>query len=554
MALIKQEVAEGFASLPAVRQVGLMVGLAASVALGVAVVLWSQQPTFGLLYGNLADEEISQVLDALQQAGIPYKLDDNSGAILVPADDVYQARLKLASQGLPRGSTGGFDLLSRQQELGTSQFIEQARYHHALEVELARSISSLRYVKSARVHLAIPKRSVFLRKRQAPSASVVVELYPGRTLEPGVVESIVHLVSSSIPNLKPDEVTVVDQTGRLLTGRDRDPGMQLNNSQFEYTRNLERNYVERIEALLEPLVGRGRVRAQVSAKLDFTVTEQTRESFDPERVAIRSEQIEEDKQAQMDQAMGIPGALSNKPVPGGTLEQVDAQVAPEDVVSDRRRATRNYEVDRTISHTRHPSGRLERLSVAVLVDYRQSVDDKGNVQRVPLSQQELDKITGLVRNAVGFEEARGDSVTVLNLSFKEEALEPIPEPPLWEQPWFWNLVKQGLAALAVLFLIFGVLRPMMRGLAHHGAAARGGEGGAEEGREAQLEGPERTAAGRLAGPDGEGQAALPGAEGENPALEGPDDYQRKVEAVTSFAAEDPVRVAKVVQGWMANDE
>ncbi len=542
MAVIKSEVASGFSSLPPVRQVGLMVGLAASVAIGVAVVLWSQKPTFSLLYGHLADQDLAEVLEALDRSQIPYELDAASGAVLVPADDVYQARLKLAREGLPRGGQEGFALLEKKQELGTSQFMEQARYQRALELELARSIASIEPVKHARVHLALPKRSVFLRRNEAPSASVVLELYGGRRLQESQIAALVHLVSASVPNLAPEKVAVVDQTGRLLSRPGDDDQFGLTRTQFEHARKLEQDYARRIVSLLEPIVGRGRVRAQVAADLDFTYVEQTRESFDPDGGAVRSERLEEDRRTRGDQAAGVPGALSNQPPEAGTLEGIgDAgATAVAEVLSDRRRTTRNYELDRTISHTRSPVGQIRKLSVAVLIDHRQIPGKDGQVQRVALSPEEMKQIEALVREAVGYRAERGDTVNVVNTSFQAEELpEELPPPPLWQQPWVWSLGKQAGAAVLVLLLIFGVLRPIMRSLAARGAAA---------GNVPAVEGP---------GDEGEGGGeetppALPPGQA-RPQLEGPDEYQQKLEAAKAAAGEDPARVAAVIKTWMATD-
>jgi flagellar M-ring protein FliF len=544
MALIKAETAQGFSRLPALRQIGLMVGLAASVALGVAVVLWSQTPTYSLLYGNLSDQDSAKVLEALQQAQIPYKLEQSTGAIMVPAADVHKARLKLASQGLPKGAGVGFELLQKQQELGTSQFLEQARYQHAMEVELARSISSLSNVNSARVHLAIPKRSVFLRKQEQPTASVVLALYPGRVLEEEQVAAIVHLVASSIANLSPDKVTVVDQSGRLLTRRVHDQEMALSSSQFDYTRRLEETYIKRIEDLLSPIVGRGRVRAQVVADLDFTMTEQTRESYDPDHTAVRSEQVVEEKNDRSASGGGVPGMLSNEPPDAGTTaapaetQQGDSGKSVEQAGSSSRRSTRNFEVDKTISHTRTPLGTIRKISVAVVLDDRQTVSPDGQVVRTPLTDKEIAQITALVKDAVGFDAQRGDSVNVINSAFQvPPAPEPLPKPPLWEQPWAQDLVKQVLGGVVVLLLIFGVLRPVLRGLAEKGAHGR----------------PVTVSPDSEGVPMGEDQLTLSNGQQSTPKLAAPSQYEDRLSAAKSLAAQDPGRVAQVVKNWVAND-
>lgn len=544
MALIKPETAQGFAGLPAFRQLGLMIGLAASVALGVAVVLWSQEPSYSLLYGSLSDKDAVEVVDALQQSGVSYKIDEGTGAVLVPAGKVHEARMKLANEGLPKGSGVGFELLHKEQELGTSQFIEHARFQRALEVELARSIMQVNSVRGARVHLAIPKRSVFIRDEDEPSASVVLDLYSGRKLQGPQVGAIVHLVAASIPSLSPKKITVVDQDGTLLTSEMDDGGMALSASQFEYTRRLEQTYAERVEDLIAPIVGRGRVRAQVAASVDFTHTEQTRESYEPDPSALRSEEIVEEKTAEGAAAGGVPGALSNQPPETGTTNPAQAEGAqgtPGPGAGERagpgsshRRQVRNYELDKTISHTRSAPGRIRKLSVAVVVDDRQVRQPNGAVERTALTEKELSQITALVKDAVGFDAERGDTVNVINSSFQQPAQpEPLPEPPLWETPWVQSLVKQALGGLAVLLIVFGVLRPVLRSLAEKGAKTRTVAVSQDHGDEqVALGGPQQQVAGQLAGPGA---------------------YDEQLTMAKTMASQDPGRVAQVVKNWVAND-
>lgn len=546
MAMIKAETAQGFSQLPALRQLGLMIGLAASVAIGVAVVLWSQTPNYSLLYGSLSEKDASAVMEALQQSDIPYKIDDKSGALLVPAKSVHEARLKLASSGLPKGNAVGLEVLQKEQELGTSQFVEQARYQHALEIELARSISSLRSVSSARVHLAIPKRSVFVREQQHPTASVVLDLYSGRQLEEGQIAAIVHLVASSISNLDPGKVTVVDQTGRLLTQNAGDRQLALTSSQFDYTRRLENNYIQRIEGLLSPIVGNGKVRAQVVADIDFTRMERTRESYNPDLPALRAEEVVEESN-RSGAPSGVPGALSNQPPEAGTTDvegagdpaaQAGAAVAngEQSAGSSSRRSTRNYELDKTISHTRSSGGRIQRLSVAVVLDDRQVVQDDGTIARTPLTDKEIEQITALVKDAVGFDLTRGDTVNVINQAFQQpQAPEPLPEPALWEQPWVMDLGKQALGGLAVLLLVFGVLRPVLKSLAEKGVKT-----------------PMRAFAVEGGGEVGEDQLSITGG-GQQPRLPQANQYEQQLNTAKSMANQDPGRVAQVVKNWVASD-
>ncbi len=546
MALVKAEEMSasfsGLSGLDALRQIGLMIGLAASVAIGVTVVLWSWTPNYGVLYGALAEQDVATVLDALRQNGIDAKLDETSGAVLVPAADIHSARIKLAAMGLPKGVSGGFEELDKKNTFGISQFMEKARHQRALEIELARTVQSLRSVQSARVHLAVPRQSVFVRNRQKARASVVVNLYPGRVLEPGQVSAIVHMVSSSVPNLETDQVTVVDQKGNLLTKGDMDRQLALSNSQFEYTRRLEASYIERIEGILGPLLGSDALRAQVTADLDFTATEQTQEMYNPETAILRSSQTTEESSSAAADG-GIPGALSNQP-PGvaqapETLPQGEGGAAAPAPTHSRRREIRNFELDKTISHTRYAMGKLQRLSVAVVVDDRVSVDENGEVTRQPRSPEELQRMTELVKKAVGFNAERGDSVNVINAAFTpSEAPEPLPELPIWEQPWLQDLVKKGVGGLLVLLLVFGVLKPVMKSLAAPRgqemiAAPEGGEGAAEGIAEDTVSLSQDAVQPALGGPPGS--------------------YEQNLATANAAIEQDPKLVAQVVKNWVKQD-
>lgn len=534
------QTAQGFGGLPALRQIGLMVGLAASVALGVAVALWSQTPTYSLLYGNLSQRDAASVTDALQKANIPFKIDESTGAVMVASTQLQNARLKLAADGLPKGSTSGFDMLNEDQGFGTSQFVEAARYQHALEGELAQTISSLRNVESARVHLAIPKRSVFLRKQEEPTASIVVNLYSGRTMDEGQVASIVHLVASSVPHLNPNQVTVVDQRGNLLTTRDGASDVGMSSSQFAYTRKVEDSYIKRVEDLLSPLVGAGKVRAQVAAELDFTVTEKTQESFNPDLPALRSEQVSEEKSSSNTSGLGVPGTLSNQPPAAGTTTPPGANGSnTESNGNSSKRSTRNYELDKTISHTRLASGEIRRLSVAVVLDDKQTVDDKGETVRAPWTPDEIAKFTTLVKEAVGFNAQRGDSVQLINAAFQPvPEVEPLPEPPIWEQPWLWDVLKQAAGAIAVLLLIFGVLKPTLRSLTEKGVATAGALSAAAAAGDAGMAEDQLT----LGAPRAQGHLPAPHQQ-----------YEQQITTAKGMIQQDPKRVAQVVKNWVNED-
>jgi len=359
----------GVMRIPAVRQVLLLVGVAGSVAIGIALFLWSQSPAYTQLYGDLAERDRSQVVEALRTAGIDFRLDPGTGAVMVPDARVHDARLELAANGLPEGTGMGLEMIKEPQGFGVSQFMENARYQHALETELARTIRNVRSVQEARVHLAMPKQTAFVRDREGASASVMLSLYGGRQLEPEQADAIVHLVASSVPNLMAKDVTLIDQHGRMLSSNGEGNGYALTASQFEHTRTVEQSYRERIVDLLTPLVGAGNVRAQVVADIDFTVKEETRENYDPESTVVRSETVSErQRSGGSDAAQGIPGALSNQPPEAGGVAPQEGEAAAASAVNTSREATRNFEVDKTVSRVIAPTGAIRRLSVAVLID------------------------------------------------------------------------------------------------------------------------------------------------------------------------------------------
>ncbi len=523
----------GVLHIPAVRQVLSLIGVAAAVAAGFAVVLWSQTPEYTQLYSDMSSAEAAEVAEALQAANIDYKL-SGSGSVLVAESKLHDARLQLASQGLPQSASAGMDVMQEQSSFGVSQFMESARYQHALEAELARTIASLGAVREARVHLALPKQTAFIRDNKGASASVLLHLFGGRVLEADQASAVVHLVASSVPNLIADDVTLIDQHGRLLSsGEEQAVGAQAA-TQFKYSRRLEETYKQRIEDLLTPLVGAGRVRAEVVADIDFTYIEETRESFDPARAVVRSEQISEDRTSGIGAvAGGIPGALSNQPpeAAGAAETAVAAESEQVEPQNSSRSSTRNYEVDRTIRHTRPNSGAIRKLSVAVLIDDTPAEDAEA---RSALSDVDVERYTALVKEAVGFSEVRGDSVVVLNEAFRAEApIEEAEPPALWERPALRDALKQVLGAILVLAIAFGIIRPMLRGVVAGGAVVSGeylGRGGDFSG--------------------GAGGAQLGGGA---TALAGPN-YDEKVAAAKNLTGHDPARVAQVVKKWVSADE
>ncbi len=516
-----------------VRPLMMLASIIAGIALGVQIWLWVNNSDYQPLYTGLSDRDAAQVADALDASGIPMKL-SASGAIEVPAGKVREARLAMAGQALPMGSSVGMEMLQQEQGFGTSQFIETARYQTALETELARTITSMQSVKVARVHLAMAKESAFARDHREASASVLVELYPGRRLEMAQVDAIVHLVSGSVPNLPSGRVTVVDQSGRLLSDNNRDPALAASAAQFDQRRQLETGYVQRIEQLLTPMMGIGRVSAQVAADMDFSVTEEAREVYNPDTRVVRSEQVSENSSRGSSIGTGgIPGATANQPISAAAARGEGGSAA--DVKNMSRNESRRYEVDRTVSHTRTPSGTINRLSVAVLVDNIPTRKDGGEIEYVPLSEAQLKQVESLVKEAVGFNAERGDTVAVTNQPFLRPEIEALPSAPLWEKPWLQNALKQMLGVLVLLAIGFGVLRPAMKNIIQtQGNIIRNRAAGALSGEVA-----------------GTAQPALAGA-GMAPARPGLG-YDDKLAVARSAVAQDPKQVAQVVKAWVSKD-
>ena len=455
-------------------------GAVALFALIAGAWIWGQTPDYRVLYSNLSDRDGGAIIESLQQMNIPYKFAEGGGALLVASGQVHEARLKLASQGLPKGGNIGFELMENQ-KFGITQFAEQVNYQRALEGELARSVESIGAVAAARVHLAIPKPSVFVKEQQKPSASVVLSLQGGRLLDSAQVSAIIHLISSSVPEMSDKNVTVVDQNGTLLSashGGSTSEGLDAN--QLKYVQQIEQSYVKRIEALLAPMMGSNNLRAQVSADIDFSRTEQTSESFKPNQPpnesVVRSKQSSESLNGSGLNAGGVPGALSNQPpVPPTAPIVADAGTAgggvtasSENVSNLQKESTVNYEVDRTIRHTVLPVGSIKRLSIAVVVNgNRKTTDAKGKSVAKPLTDTEKEQINNLVRDAVGFDQNRGDSLNVQVAAFNESR-ELVEELPIWKQPDTIELAKEllkyGLIAAIMLFVVFRIIKPALETL------------------------------------------------------------------------------------------
>ncbi|MFD2405374.1 flagellar basal-body MS-ring/collar protein FliF [Azorhizophilus paspali] len=460
----------------------LMLAGAAVVAIVAALLLWAREPEYRVLFANLDEADGGRIIGELDKRAIPYRLSEGGHSLLVPADQLHTLRLQLAEQGLPQGGNVGFELLDKQ-AFGVSQFAEQINFQRGLEGELARSIESLGPVSRARVHLVMAKQSVFVREREPARASVVLNLQPGRELGESQVNAIAHLVSSSVPGLSIDAVTVVDQNGRLLSrqGGARD----LDGTQLDYIDEVERSYQRRIENILAPILGAQNVRAQVVAQIDFASREQTAERYAPNQqpgeAAVRSQQLSENLSGGTEQARGVPGALTNSPpnspppapaantttqtgnAGGGEAGQATAAAAEKAPTTLNRDNTTNYEVDRSVEHVQYRRGSVQRLSAAVVVNYRDAIKD-GQASREPLSQEELARIDRLVRQAMGFTDSRGDQLEIMNSPFADTLV--VDQQEWWKTPEFYNLAtslsRYLLVAFIALLLWLMVLRPLKR--------------------------------------------------------------------------------------------
>jgi flagellar M-ring protein FliF len=527
--------------VPVFRQMGTLLMIAGAVAVGLMVFFWSQKPAYTPLYTGLDAKATAEATDMLRAAQIPFQLDQGTGAISVPEENLHDARLKLAGAGLAESGRLGFEMMERDPGFGVSQFVENARYQHALETELVRTITTLRPVRDARVHLAIPKPSAFTRQREVASASVVLDLRSGALLERNQVDAIVHLVSSSIPDLAPERVTVVDQSGRMLTISDPNSEAALNAAQFERVRKLETSFNDRIRELLEPLTGPGRINAEVAVDMDFSVTEEARETFANDPAKIRSEQVSQNTVAGTGPE-GVPGATSNTP-PGPNAAAAPNPAAPVETASS---ATRNFEMDRTLQHTRQPAGRVRRVTAAVLVDHVPRTGENGKVVMTALDAATLTRIEALVKEAVGFDAARGDSVSVMNAPFVREVDKP-EDVPFWESPWLHNpmlrdIARYGVGALVVILLLFGVLRPAMRQIIQPKA----------------LKKPSDEAVNVSLVDDDEDGPRLVAAlqQDEAPPLRAlaSDAYEDRLRQAREAVKADSKQVAQVVKDWVASDE
>jgi flagellar M-ring protein FliF len=542
------------------RRIAMMLGAAAIIAAMIGLVLWGQKPEYKVLFSNFSDRDGGAIVSSLQAANVPYQFADGGNAILVPADKVHEMRLKLAAEGLPKGGNVGFELMENQ-KLGISQFLEQVNFQRALEGELARSVQSIGAVQSARIHLAIPKSSVFVRDQQKPTASVVLTLYPGRSLDKGQVSAIVHLVASSVPDLQPKNVTIVDQAGNLLSDdSNKLGGNTLDPSQLKYVQELQQSIARRVESIIAPIVGQNNVRAEATADVDFSTSEQAAEIYKPNQgansAAVRSQQTSESINGNGGNASGVPGALTNQPAPNATapLTQTSAAVngapnaanpanpaapgatqgatggAAQPAVTQRD-ATTNYEVDKTVRYVQQPMGGLKRLSVAVVVNYKRVVGKDGKASFRPLSDAEKAQISDLVKEAMGYNKDRGDTLNVVNSPFADANAEAPPKPPLWERPEVIDMGIQALKYLGIgivlLILYKKMLKPLLTRIATAPTPALADETGARH-------------------PIGQEQSVEP------MGMQMPT-YKQNLEAAKELARKDPKMVANIVKSWVGND-
>ena len=533
------------AALPGRSKFALGGGIAALAAVVLAMTLWSSQGDYKVLYANLSDKDGGAIIAQLSQMNIPYKHADGGSAILVPAAKVHDVRLKLASAGLPKGSVIGFELMDNAR-FGQTQFQERLSFQRGLEGELTRSINAMDAVEGARVHLALPNQNGFFREQQKPTASVMLTLRSGRTLERSQIAGIVHLVSSSVPEMNPKAVSVLDQSGALLSSPE---GAQagLDAQQLQYVNQIESGYAKRILELLEPVVGRENLRATVTADIDFSQTEATSEEFKPNQgtngtITVRSQQTTEQSGAGTAMPTGLPGAASNVP-PVSATAPINGQAQALQTAganpaggNSRREAVTNYEVDKTVRVTRNATGSVRRVNAAVVINHRSEVDAKGKTSTVALKADEIEKLTSLVRESIGFNNERGDSVKVINAPFKVESIEK-NETPWWKQPEVLDMIRlvgiPASLAFVGLLVVFGLVRPAMKAaLKPQALPALPG---------ATLD---------AVVDDDQTLPGLPAPEVR--ALAGPSTDERLARA-RSMAKQNPAAVASIVSGWVSGE-
>ena len=499
----------------------IIVAVIALVGIGAFVVFVNQQE-YRVLFSNLSTEDAGKIVVRLQEKKVPYKISSSGDSILVPSEDVSGLRLELASSGLPQGGGVGFEIFDKK-SFGVTEFVQQLNYQRALQGELSRTINSLDEIQQSRVHIVIPKKSLFVEKQAKPEASVIIKLKSGARLRASQVDGITHLVAASIEGLHPEEVTIVDSGGNILSTAGS--GSQLSkrtDSQIEFQRNIEKHMVNRIQSMLEKVVGKGKVVARVSAALDFSVVERTEEVYDPEEPVVRSLHRRSEKSS----APVKGGESTVSPIGGASVKAYGAD-------HEKTDETVNYEINRVVSKTVMPVGEIDKLSVAVLVDGLYNKNDKGVEEFRPRSKKEIESLEGLVKRSVGFDAKRGDQVVITCSPFKKIELETGPA-----EKGFWNtkahlivpFVKYLVSLIAMIFLFFFILRPLIKFIV------------AKDRMEAVGERALPAAAGVLAGPKDESVLLELGkSEDEGPA---------EITAVKNLAAKDAERFADLLKGWL----
>ena len=551
--------AERFSALPPMRKAWLAGGLLLFLALVGLSAVWSARPDYRVLFSNLNDKDGGAIVAQLTKMNVPYRFSEGGGAVLVPADQVHDVRLKLAQTGLPKGSTVGFEVMDNAR-FGTTQFQERLNFQRGLEGELVRSITALSAVESARVHLALPNQNGFFRDQQKPSASVLLTLHGGQTLDRAQIAGIVHLVSASVPELSPKSVSVLDQSGAMLSDTGDGAGGGLDSNQVQHVARVEALYTKRILDILEPIVGRDNLRAQVTAEVDFSQSESTTEEFKPNQggvpAAVRSAQVSENGTGGAGGvlASGVPGAATNQPQAAAsapingaaqTLQTAQAGLGGALGAGGRRDAVTNYEIDKTVRVTRASTGGIRRLTVAVVVNHRSTTDKKGQTQSQPLAPEEIDKLLALVQETVGYSKERGDSVKVINAPFRAPAQDKREPLPLWKQPEVLEMVRTLAVPLVLgllgLALVFGVIRPVLRDIRVD-----------KELETAKLTGQLNTVVDDVTELPalGEGDAL--------PALPAPpvelSETDKRLEAVRQMVRTNPASVARILRGWANGKE
>ncbi len=553
---VNPTLSQRFTAMDQSQRIKLALGIVLFVAIAVAGMVLGRQADWRVLYSNLADKDGGAVIAQLTTMNVPYKYTEGGGAILVPADRVHDVRLKLASLGLPKGSVNGFEMMESNR-FGMTQFQERLTFQRGLEGELTRSIQSIASVANARVHLALPNQNGFFREQQKPSASVLLALHPGRTLDKAQLAGIVHLVSSSVPEMNPSSVSVLDDTGKLLSTPADGSGSGLNADaeQLQYAQQIEQLYSRRILDILEPIVGKNNVKAQVTAELDFSQTESTTESHKPNQTpdsaAIRSQQLVESANGTPNSPpSGVPGATTNQP-PAQPSAPINGQ--PQTVAaagqtgsgaansSSKKESIINYEVDKTVRVVKGASGVIKRINAAVVVNHQTVTDDKGKTTTTPLSDAQIEKMTALVRETVGFNKDRGDSVNLMNAPFAPEKVDS-NDIPLWRNPEVLDTARSfawpmGLIALAAM-VFFGVIKPAMKSLTQ--PVARFSDADDAQAREGQLDALEGDMPDRP-------QLLTSAASNEPPP---PSAAELRLNDARKLTRDNPAAVANIVKAWI----